>query len=124
MIHPEHSNSYLLRLEAGRVEVCVEEDNGEGEDEGGVGGAGVELGDEVGVALAVPLAEHLHQALDLLRLARHAEVRLELAQGCEEDWRGGRMVRRNNANYSHNKPICSCLVSFGRVRNEQIYSSN
>ena len=88
MIHPEHSNSYLFRLEAGRVEVCVEEDDGEGEDEGGVGGAGVELGDEVRVALAVPLAEHLHQALDLLRLARHAEVRLELAQGCGEDWKG------------------------------------
>ena len=84
------------------MEVCVEEDDGEGEDEGGVGGAGVELGDEVGVALAVPLAEHLHQALDLLRLARHAEVRLELAQGCEEDWKGGR-VRRSYAKYSHIK---------------------
>ena len=87
----EQSDSYLFRLEAGRVEVCVEEDDGEGEDEGGVGGAGVELGDEVGVALAVPLAEHLHQPLDLLRLARHAEVCLELAEGCKE---GGRTDER------------------------------
>ena len=72
--------SYLLRLEAGRVEVGVEEDDGEGQDEGGVGGR-VQLGHEVGVALAVPLAEHLHQPLDLLRLAGHAEVCLELAEG-------------------------------------------
>ena len=71
---------YLLRLEAGRVEVGVEEDDGEGQDEGGVGGR-VQLGHEVGVALAVPLAEHLHQPLDLLRLAGHAEVCLELAEG-------------------------------------------
>ena len=49
----------------------------------------MQLGHEVGVALAVALAEHLHQPLDLLRLAGHAEVCLELAQGCKEDDRGG-----------------------------------
>ena len=80
-------SSYLLRLEAGRVEVGVEEYDGEGEDEGGVGR--VQLGRQLRVALAVPLAEHLHQTLDLLRLARHAEVRLELAEGCEEEGGGG-----------------------------------
>ena len=65
------------------MKVGVEEYDGEGEDEGGVG-RGVQLGHEVGVALTISLAEHLHQPLDLLRLARHAEVCLELAEGWKE----------------------------------------
>ena len=47
----------------------------------------------------------------------------------KEEWKigreGGRKVRRNYAKYSHNKYICSFLVSFGRVKTaEHIYSSN
>jgi len=67
-----------LGLEVGRVQVRVEHDDGEGEHEDGVGAA--QPRDQLLVALAVALSEHLHQTLDLLRLARHPEVRLELAQ--------------------------------------------
>uniref|UniRef100_A0A182QGI8 Uncharacterized protein n=1 Tax=Anopheles farauti TaxID=69004 RepID=A0A182QGI8_9DIPT len=67
-----------LRLQVGRVQIRVEHDDGEGEHEHGVVRA--EPRHDVAVALAVPGGEHLHQPFDLLRLARHAEVALELAQ--------------------------------------------
>ena len=67
----------VVTFDAGGVEVGVEHDDGEGEDEDGVGI--LEALQHCRIALAVALAEDFHEPLDLLRLARHAEVRLELA---------------------------------------------
>ena len=61
------------------MQVGVEHDDGEGEHEDRL--AVPQLGHDVPVALAVALGEHLHQPLDLLRLAGQAEVGLVLAQG-------------------------------------------
>ena len=62
------------------MERRVEHDDGEAEDVAGVG-----VGEDVGVELAVPLGEALHHAVDLLGLAGQPEGPEELPQRLHED---------------------------------------
>jgi hypothetical protein len=70
-----------LVLHLGRVQVRRQHYNREAQDVRGVG-----AGEEpvVGVALAIPTGELLHQSVDLLRLARQPEPVEEVAQGRDE----------------------------------------
>lgn len=68
-----------LGFEVWRVQVGVEHYDCKRKDEHCV--RGTQSGHDVGITLAVALAENFHQSLDLLSLAGHSEVRLELSQG-------------------------------------------
>lgn len=92
----------LLRLEVRRVQIGVEHDDCEREHEYRVGRA--QPGYHVRIALTVPLTEHFHQTLDLLRLAGHPEVRLEFAQGhVHLHARQVQLLREASKNTTHNQ---------------------
>ena len=69
-----------LLLDAGVVEAGVEHDDGEAEHVAGVG-----VGEDVGVELAVALGECLHHPVNLLRLARQTETPQELSESLHQD---------------------------------------
>ena len=79
VVHEVRDGHLLLVLEVGRVEVGVEEHDGEGQRDDRL--RRPQLGREPRVALGVTLAEHLHDALDLLRLARHPHPRQQHPEG-------------------------------------------
>lgn len=66
-----------LGLEIWCVQIGVEHYNGERKHKYSVRGTKPRY--DVGVTLAVALTKHFHQSLDLLSLAWHSEVRLELS---------------------------------------------
>ena len=70
------------------MQVGVEHNDGEGQDEYRVRIA--ESSHHLRIAHAVTVAEHFHEPLDLLRLAGHPEVSLELAQS-HVDLHGGQV---------------------------------
>jgi len=74
------------------VEVGVQEDDRERQDEDRV--RRVQFTGYAGVTDAVPMAKHFHQPLDLLRLAGHPEVCLELPE-CEVDLGPGKVDLRS-----------------------------
>jgi hypothetical protein len=65
-------------FDTGRVEVCVEHDDGKGENKDRVRVA--QSSHDLRIALAVALAKDFHEPLDFLGFAGHAEVSLETSQ--------------------------------------------
>ena len=70
---------FLLILQIWSMKVGVKEHHSKGEGDNGV--LGLELGCKVGVALGEPLAEDLHDPLNLLRLAGDPDVSKQFSQG-------------------------------------------